>query len=236
MNPASVQQQATRSSASTSGWSRSWTPQPSAGCAVVKVGATCVSRIRAAYDDRAHPRRTAGEGCTVRAAASGGEGRRARALRDGLHGDPPFEPGRVDWDDRLSAGGGGAHGPAHRRARVSQKHLRREGDERSAARPTSRSGSARARDRARRFRRFGYGELRTPMVEDTALFVRSVGEETDIVGKEMYTFDDKGGPQPLPAPGGDRAGGARVHRARGRATRSRSPAGTTSARCSGTSG
>ncbi len=43
------------------------------------------------------------------------------------------------------------------------------------------------------FSRFGYGEVRTPTVEDTALFVRSVGEETDIVGKEMYTFDDKGG-------------------------------------------
>ena len=42
------------------------------------------------------------------------------------------------------------------------------------------------------FGRFGYGEVRTPMVEDTALFVRSVGEETDIVGKEMYTFKDKG--------------------------------------------
>ncbi|MFL5321687.1 MAG: histidine--tRNA ligase [Myxococcaceae bacterium] len=43
------------------------------------------------------------------------------------------------------------------------------------------------------FRRFGFHELRTPIVEDTALFVRSVGEETDIVGKEMYTFDDRGG-------------------------------------------
>jgi histidyl-tRNA synthetase len=43
------------------------------------------------------------------------------------------------------------------------------------------------------FSRFGYGEVRTPMVEDTALFVRSVGEETDIVGKEMYTFEDKAG-------------------------------------------
>ncbi|MFY2561894.1 histidine--tRNA ligase [Corallococcus terminator] len=42
------------------------------------------------------------------------------------------------------------------------------------------------------FGRFGYGEIRTPMLEDTALFVRSVGEETDIVGKEMYTFIDKG--------------------------------------------
>jgi histidyl-tRNA synthetase len=43
------------------------------------------------------------------------------------------------------------------------------------------------------FRRFGYDEARTPLVEDTALFVRSVGEATDIVGKEMYTFDDKAG-------------------------------------------
>jgi histidyl-tRNA synthetase len=40
---------------------------------------------------------------------------------------------------------------------------------------------------------FGYGEIRTPILEDTALFVRGVGEETDIVGKEMYTFEDKGG-------------------------------------------
>jgi len=42
-------------------------------------------------------------------------------------------------------------------------------------------------------RRFGYREVRTPVVEDTALFVRGVGEGTDIVGKEMYTFEDKGG-------------------------------------------
>lgn len=40
---------------------------------------------------------------------------------------------------------------------------------------------------------YGYSEIRTPIVEDTALFVRSVGEVTDIVGKEMYTFEDKGG-------------------------------------------
>src|SRR5215469_2852205 len=43
------------------------------------------------------------------------------------------------------------------------------------------------------FRRFGYAEIRTPILEDTALFVRTVGEETDIVGKEMYTFQDKAG-------------------------------------------
>ena len=40
---------------------------------------------------------------------------------------------------------------------------------------------------------YGFSEVRTPIVEDTALFVRSVGEITDIVKKEMYTFDDKGG-------------------------------------------
>jgi histidyl-tRNA synthetase len=41
--------------------------------------------------------------------------------------------------------------------------------------------------------RFGYGEIRTPMFEATELFVRGVGETTDIVEKEMYTFADKGG-------------------------------------------
>jgi histidyl-tRNA synthetase len=41
--------------------------------------------------------------------------------------------------------------------------------------------------------RFGYGEIRTPIFEATELFVRGVGETTDIVEKEMYTFVDKGG-------------------------------------------
>ncbi len=41
-------------------------------------------------------------------------------------------------------------------------------------------------------RRYGYGEVRTPLVEPTPLFVRSIGEATDIVSKEMYTFTDKG--------------------------------------------
>jgi histidyl-tRNA synthetase len=39
----------------------------------------------------------------------------------------------------------------------------------------------------------GYGEIRTPVFEDTELFARGVGEGTDVVGKEMYTFADKGG-------------------------------------------
>lgn len=42
-------------------------------------------------------------------------------------------------------------------------------------------------------RRFGYEEIRTPVIEHTELFLRSVGDTTDIVQKEMYTFDDKGG-------------------------------------------
>src|SRR5580658_2774337 len=40
--------------------------------------------------------------------------------------------------------------------------------------------------------RFGYREIRTPMFEATELFVRGVGDTTDIVEKEMYTFTDKG--------------------------------------------
>jgi histidyl-tRNA synthetase len=40
---------------------------------------------------------------------------------------------------------------------------------------------------------YGYRQIRTPIVEKTALFKRSVGEATDIVEKEMYTFDDKNG-------------------------------------------
>ncbi|PMR81764.1 histidine--tRNA ligase [Halomonas urumqiensis] len=41
--------------------------------------------------------------------------------------------------------------------------------------------------------RYGYAEIRTPVVEQTALFKRSIGEVTDIVEKEMYTFDDRNG-------------------------------------------
>ena len=42
-------------------------------------------------------------------------------------------------------------------------------------------------------RRYGYGRIDTPVFEDSDLFVRSVGEGTDIVEKEMYTFEDRGG-------------------------------------------
>lgn len=40
---------------------------------------------------------------------------------------------------------------------------------------------------------YGYKEIRTPIIEDTSIFVRSIGETTDIVKKEMYTFKDKKG-------------------------------------------
>jgi len=43
------------------------------------------------------------------------------------------------------------------------------------------------------FALYGYDEVRTPVLESTELFVRSVGEGTDIVHKEMYTFTDRGG-------------------------------------------
>ncbi len=42
-------------------------------------------------------------------------------------------------------------------------------------------------------REYGYREIRTPVFEHTELFTRSVGETTDVVQKEMYTFEDKGG-------------------------------------------
>ena len=41
------------------------------------------------------------------------------------------------------------------------------------------------------FGRYNFGEIRTPIFEDTALFARGVGEETDIVSKEMYTWEDR---------------------------------------------
>ncbi len=42
------------------------------------------------------------------------------------------------------------------------------------------------------FARYNFGEIQTPIFEDTTLFARSVGEETDIVSKEMFTWEDRG--------------------------------------------
>jgi len=43
------------------------------------------------------------------------------------------------------------------------------------------------------FARYAFSEIRLPVLEPTALFVRSIGSETDIVAKEMYRFEDRGG-------------------------------------------
>ncbi len=52
----------------------------------------------------------------------------------------------------------------------------------------------RVEEAARRvFRRYGFREIRTPIFESTDLFARGIGEATDIVTKEMYTFEDRGG-------------------------------------------
>ena len=43
------------------------------------------------------------------------------------------------------------------------------------------------------FENYGYTEIRVPVIESLELFQRSVGETTDVVQKEMYNFEDKGG-------------------------------------------
>ncbi|OPZ26150.1 MAG: Histidine--tRNA ligase [Lentisphaerae bacterium ADurb.BinA184] len=43
------------------------------------------------------------------------------------------------------------------------------------------------------FARYGYGEVRTPVFERTEVFVRGIGDQTEVVQKEMYTFADRGG-------------------------------------------
>jgi len=43
------------------------------------------------------------------------------------------------------------------------------------------------------FENYGYRQIRTPIVESTQLFARSIGADTDIVAKEMYTFEDRNG-------------------------------------------
>src|SRR6202166_3069142 len=42
------------------------------------------------------------------------------------------------------------------------------------------------------FRAYNFHEIRTPIFEETQLFARAVGEETDVVSKEMYTWEDRG--------------------------------------------
>lgn len=77
--------------------------------------------------------------------------------------------------------------------------------------PEETPGWRRLEDTARRvLALYGYGEIRTPLVEPTSLFVRGIGEETDVVGKEMYTFLDRGGESLSLRPEGT-AGAARAY-------------------------
>ncbi|MFA5146006.1 MAG: histidine--tRNA ligase [Candidatus Omnitrophota bacterium] len=60
--------------------------------------------------------------------------------------------------------------------------------------PDESSGWQRIEDISRNiFKKCGYREIRTPVMEETALFIKSVGEDTDIVNKEMFSFEDRGG-------------------------------------------
>src|SRR4051812_8451163 len=60
--------------------------------------------------------------------------------------------------------------------------------------PAAAAARARAEDAAQAIlTRAGYGQIETPVFEDTELFARGVGQSTDIVQKEMFTFEDKGG-------------------------------------------
>ena len=105
-------------------------------------------------------------------------------------------------------GAPGAHGPYHPRHRARHQPL----PGRAGPLARWRRGSCRPRggpstccprtgERRRRLRRAaddllgraGYGAFDTPAFEDTEVFARGVGESTDIVQKEMFTFEDKGG-------------------------------------------
>ena len=97
----------------------------------------------------------------------------------------------------------------------------RERPDPGAARHVRRAGRAGARARRARgararaiLERAGYRRIETPTFEATELFARGVGESTDVVQKEMYTFDDGGGRVAHAAPGGHRAGLPRLPRAR----------------------
>ena len=67
-------------------------------------------------------------------------------------------------------------------------------------------------------RSFDYHLIRTPIVEDVGVFLRSVGDESDIVSKEMYVFEDRGGDQLALRPEGT-AGVARAYLEHGMASR-----------------
>jgi histidyl-tRNA synthetase len=79
---------------------------------------------------------------------------------------------------------------ARNRSRRAKAELRRQGHERHPAAGFGALGVARSQVRDL-MARYAYRNIRTPLVEPTALFVRGLGEVTDIVEKEMYSFEDR---------------------------------------------
>lgn len=61
------------------------------------------------------------------------------------------------------------------------------------------------------FRAYNFEEIRTPIFEETALFARGVGADTDIVTKEMYTFTDRDDSSLTPAAGEHGERHSRLH-------------------------
>ena len=84
--------------------------------------------------------------------------------------------------------------------------------------------------------RYGYRNIRTPIVEPTALFVRGLGEVTDIVEKEMYSFEDRLNGEQLTLRPETTAGMVRAVIEHNAAVRRPQAPVTTWARCSATSG
>ena len=167
--------------------------------AIVAVGATVVGRVRASYDaavpltDQPGPagvRR--GDYAPPRPVEKGAE---LGAFEMGIDRHPGLRAGAGEALGAAGAGGAGAGRRAHRGrgpgGRVSGKINAVKGmnDVLPGAVGRWQELEAIAREV---FALYGYREVRTPVVEPEPLYARSVGEQTDIVSKEMYVFEDKG--------------------------------------------
>src|SRR5690606_27776445 len=137
----------------------------------------------------------------LRRADPGGEGRGDRPLRDRLHGDPLLRAGPRRARRAPRARGPGAPGRADRRPRGGEMKINAVKGMKDVL-PTAEGEwvafNGRLWERAEAvfrevFRRYAFDEVRTPIVEEAQLFARAVGEATDIVGKEMYTFEARSG-------------------------------------------
>ena len=86
-----------------------------------------------------------------------------------------------------------ARNPFLAELRVRDDASRRRAARTTSSRPTSRSGSSVTGEAERSARSTATGRIQTPVFEDTALFARTSGAGSDVVQKEMYTFEDRGG-------------------------------------------